>query len=190
MATDIATGWANITCPVDSKTTLPTPTYGHSGAVFTVCTETVINAPAKSVFNAIIDFASYPLWNTFVIKVDPSLSPTEVQIGTPMTFTTVGLIPLVNTTSEEIVTVLEDGSLADYLLAAWRSNATEAGVLITAEHPNILVAQGENTTRYVSYETYYDEPLVGTLLLLRAQLQAAFDKQGEDLRAYVESLVL
>lgn len=182
--------WANISCPSDQSITLPTPTYGDEGAIFTVCTETLLHAPAKLAYNSIIDFASYPLWNTFVVDVEARSTPSEVQIGSPLTFTTTGLIPLVNTTSDEIVTVLEDDGVAGYLLSAWRSDTREGGVLITAEHPNILVSEGDGSvTRYVSYETYYDELLVDLVALMRSQLQAAFDRQGEDLRVYVESLV-
>ena len=39
------TDWASLRCPPDSKSTLPTPTYGDTDAVFTVCTEELIHAP-------------------------------------------------------------------------------------------------------------------------------------------------
>lgn len=39
------TDWASLRCPQDSKSTLPTPTYGDTDAVFTVCTEELIHAP-------------------------------------------------------------------------------------------------------------------------------------------------
>lgn len=57
-----------------------------------------------------------------------------------------------------------------------------------SEHPNILVEQGDGTTRYVSYETYYNDP--GTLLLVpfRKQLQDGYTQHGLDLKAYVEGL--
>jgi hypothetical protein len=40
-----ATDWASLGCPQDSESTLPTPTYGDTDAVFTVCTEELIHAP-------------------------------------------------------------------------------------------------------------------------------------------------
>lgn len=63
------------------------------------------------------------------------------------------------------------------------------GALIVAEHPNILVDEGDGVTRYVSYETYYKNPLIVSLLAARPTLQRLFDQQGKDLKAYVESLV-
>lgn len=100
-----------------------------------------------------------------------------------MTLTTSGVVPLINTTSAEVVTDLGSN------LPTWRSNVTIAGSLVVAEHPNILVDQGEGITRYVSYETYYKNPLILSLLAARSTLQGLFEQQGKDLKAYVESLV-
>jgi hypothetical protein len=137
------------------------------------------------VYNTIMDFNAYHVWNSFVTDVDvpPGVeTPDGVYVGMPMTFTTSGIVPLVNTTSAEILTVLNKN------LPTWRSNVTLLGVLIVAEHPNILVDQGNGTTRYVSYETYYKEPLVLSLLAMKSTLKGLFEKQGNDLKAYVESL--
>lgn len=137
-------------------------------------------------YDALIDFNSYHLWNSFVIDVDvpPGVrTPEDLYVGMPMTFTTSGVVPLVNTTSAEVLTGLDKN------LPTWRSNVTLLGVLIVAEHPNILVDQGDGTTRYVSYETYYKEPLILTLLAARSTLAGLFEQQGKDLKAYVESLV-
>lgn len=181
-----ATDWASIRCPQDSKSTLPTPTYGDTDAVFTACTEQLIHAPSKLVYDTLINFSSYHLWNSFVVDVEvpPGVTtPEGVNVGMPMTFVTSGIVPLVNTTSDEVVTVLDKN------LPTWRSNVTVLGALITAEHPNILVDEEDGVTRYVSYETYYKNPLIVALLAARPTLQRLFDQQGEDLKAYVESLV-
>lgn len=179
------TDWASLRCPQDPNATLPTPTYGDTDAVFTACTEQLINAPIELVYSAIIDYSSYHLWNSFVVDVEvpPGVkTPEGVYAGMPMTFVTSGIIPLVNTTSAEIVTVVDKN------LPTWRSNVTMLGVLIVAEHPNILVDLGGGVTRYVSYETYYKEPFVLSLLALKLTLQSLFEQQGKDLRAYVESM--
>ncbi|KAL1884098.1 hypothetical protein Daus18300_000209 [Diaporthe australafricana] len=179
------TDWASIRCPQDSTSTLPTPTYGDTDAVFTICTEQFIHAPLELVYDALIDYSSYHLWNSFVVDVEvpPDVkTPKDVYVDMPMTLITSGVIPLVNTTSAEVVTRLEKN------LPTWRSNATMLGVLIVAEHPNILVDQGNGTTRYVSYETYYEEPFIPSLLALKPTLQKLFEQQGKDLRAYVETL--
>ncbi|KAK7748095.1 hypothetical protein SLS53_001347 [Cytospora paraplurivora] len=180
------TNWTSVQCSTDPTTVLPTPTYGYTDSVFTVCAEYLINAPAEFIYNTLIDFKSYHLWNTFVVDVQlPSNvtnTPEDVYIGMQMTFTTAGLIPLINTTSAETVTVLDNDADAGYLLNAW-------GLLPISEHANILVSQGDGVTRYVSYETYYQELLAAPILLLRPALQKQFELQGEDLRSYVESLV-
>lgn len=181
-----ATDWASIRCPQDSKSTLPTPTYGDADAVFTVCTEQLINAPSGLVYDALVDFSSYRLWNSFVVDVEvpPGVrTPADVYVGMPMTFVTSGIVPLVNTTSSEVVTVLDEG------LPTWRSNVTMLGAPITAEHPNILVDEGGGVTRYVSYETFYKNPIILSLLASRPTLERLFEQQGKDLKAYVESLV-
>lgn len=115
------TDWASIRCPQDSKSTLPTPTYGDNDAVFTVCTEQLINAPLEVVYNALIDYSSYSLWNSFVVDVEvaPGVkTPGGVYVDMPMTLITSGIIPLINTTSNEVVTVLDKN------LPTWRSNVT------------------------------------------------------------------
>ncbi|POS75123.1 hypothetical protein DHEL01_v206486 [Diaporthe helianthi] len=184
-----AVDWASVRCPQDSKTSLPTPTYGDTDAVFTVCTEELIHAPLKieKVYNALIDYSSYHVWNSFVIDVvlPPGVeTPEDVYVGMPMIFTTSGIVPLVNTTGEEVITMLGDMDLP-----TWRSNITILGALVVAEHPNILVSQGPGITRYVSYETYYENPLILSLLAARYTLQGLFEQQGKDLKAYAESLV-
>lgn len=180
------TDWASLRCPQDTKSTLPTPTYGDTDAVFTACTEELINAPSELVYNTLVDFNSYHLWNSFVVDVEVPAgvkTPEGVYVGMPMTFVTSGIVPLINTTSAEILTVLDKN------LPTWRSNVTFLGALVTAEHPNVLVDEGEGVTRYVSWETYYKNPLIAALLASRPTLQKLFDQQGKDLKAYVESLV-
>lgn len=192
--------WASLRCPEnDSSAVLPTPTYGLAGAVFTVCTEQNISAPPELVYNTILDFRSYHLWNSFVVDVEdlpPNVTrtPENVYVGMPMTFVTQGIVPLINTTSSEIITVLGGPSSSQdaggYLFPVWRDNLTALGVLVQAEHPNVLVDIGGGLTRYVSYETYYQEIFVGALLLIRETLQERFVRQGEDLRRYVEGMAL
>lgn len=140
----------------------------------------------ESVYDALIDYSSYHTWNSFVVEVELPAgvkTPGDVYAGMPMNFTTSGIVPLVNTTGQEVVTVLDSN------LPTWRSNITQLGALVVAEHPNILVYQGNGTTRYVSYETYYENPLILSLLAARSTLQRLFEQQGRDLKAYVESRV-
>ena len=43
-------------------TLLPTPSYGLDGAVFTVCSELLIDAPIPSIYYTLIDFNNYGQW--------------------------------------------------------------------------------------------------------------------------------
>lgn len=137
-------------------------------------------------YDALIDYGSYHIWNSFVVEVELPTgvkTPGDVYVGMPMNFTTTGIVPLVNTTGQEVVTVL------DRNLPTWRSGITMLGALVVAEHPNILVSQGDGVMRYVSYETYSENPLIPSLLAARSTLQGLFKQQGKDLKAYVESRV-
>lgn len=184
--------WASLRCPQSRHETLPTPTYGSDGGLFTVCTELIFNAPAKVIYDTLFDFQSYSRFSSFVIDIEvpPHIkkTPEDVYVGLETTFTTTGIMPLINTTSVEIVTVMEGSGEKGYLMATWRYDDTLGGKFSRSEHPSILVELGDGRTRYVSYETYYNDP--GTLLLLpvRKQLQDGYARHGRDLKTWVERL--
>ncbi|AEO65617.1 uncharacterized protein THITE_2127786 [Thermothielavioides terrestris NRRL 8126] len=187
-----AIAWGSLRCPPDGSTNLPTPTYGTEKVVFQVCSQVVINAPTAAVYHALLDFQSYSLWNSFVVDValpaDVRRTPDDVRVGNSMVFTTAGILPLINTTSTEIVTKLldEDETQAGgYLMAAWRSEDGAGGLLYRAEHPTILVDQGDGTTLSVSYEPYYAGLLTPALRLLQGKLQRLFEQQNGDVKAQV-----
>ncbi|KAH8647316.1 hypothetical protein BX600DRAFT_443522 [Xylariales sp. PMI_506] len=208
LATPVLAGgvvdWASLRCPHNPNATLPTPTYGDNGTVFTICAELLIAAPIAEVYYAIVDFDHYADWNSFVYDlVLPAgvagHTPQADYVGLSMFFYTTGLIEGVNTTSTEVITVLSPpeqlgGGGGDrgngFALAAWRSDDGAGGTLLRAEHPSILVAEkssdGSEVTRYVSYETYYDGPEVLQVEELRDNLQTEFVQEGLDLKAYVE----
>ncbi|KAI1210849.1 uncharacterized protein F4807DRAFT_420607 [Annulohypoxylon truncatum] len=184
--------YGSLHCPSDSLGTLTTPTYGTDGAIFTVCSELLINASPLAVYNAILDFKSYPRWNAFIpdvsLPANVTSTPRDLYLGMPMTFTSSGLIGSLNTTSAEILTVLDASGASDYLLNAWRYDDGVGGVSARAEHPNVLVDLGNGSTRYLSYETYYAGLSTGAIALLKEQLKQEFDIQAQDLKTYVESI--
>lgn len=192
LGTQAAVDWGSLRCPQNSSGTLPTPTFGSEGIVFTICSEIVIGKPRAAVYAAVLDFLAYPRWNSFVVdvQVPPNVTrtPADVYVGMPMVFTTAGLVPLVNTTSQETVSVLDnpgpEGGAA-YALAAWRY---DQGVGGKAEHPYVLADQGDGTTRQLSYESFYMGLETPLILLLRNKLKKQFDQQSMDLKAYVEGL--
>ncbi|KAI3321867.1 hypothetical protein HD806DRAFT_502166 [Xylariaceae sp. AK1471] len=192
--------YSSLTCPSPSSlelSALITPTYGTSGGVFTVCSCIQINAPASLVRDAILDFKSYPLWNSFVVFVSlPSnvtATPQDNYVGMPMTFTTSGLVAGSNTTSNEVLTVLDGAGVGGdgepYFLAAWRYDDGLAGIGSRAEHPCVIVDLGNDSSWLLSYESYYAGLLTPTIALLKSQLQEQFDAQAADLKTYVEGLV-
>ena len=185
--------WANLRCPQSSSETLPTPTYGSDGGLFTVCTQLMINAPAAVIYDALLNFQAYSNFSSFVIDIElPShitTTPDDVYVGLEMTFTTKDIFPVFNTTSIEIVTVMKDSGDAGYLMTSWRYDDTLDGKFSRSEHPSILVEQGDGTTRYVSFETYYDDPGTYLLLPFRKKLQDGYARHGEDLRDWVEKVV-
>ncbi|KAK1546215.1 hypothetical protein CPAR01_00182 [Colletotrichum paranaense] len=182
---------ASLRC--SSSAILPTPTYDLKGALFTVCTEEVINAPIDKIYNALLDFRRYNTWNTFVIDVGlpPDVQgPGDVYAGLSMNFTTAGIIPGVNTSSTEVISLLaldvrgsDDG--ATRAVNAWRNDDGLGGTFLPAEHPNLLTDLGNGPVRMVSYETYY-LPGATTLLPLKGTLQERFETQGKDLKRFVE----
>ncbi|EJT71290.1 hypothetical protein GGTG_10549 [Gaeumannomyces tritici R3-111a-1] len=114
----------------------------------------------------------------------------RLYIGAATTFTTWGILPLVNSTSIEIVTAMEaelpDGSGGR--MVAWRSDDGADGVLHRAEHPTILADLGDGTTMSISYEPYYAGLATGAIAALKPMLQRLFEQQNLDLKAYVEGL--
>ncbi|KAI0201068.1 hypothetical protein F4808DRAFT_137978 [Astrocystis sublimbata] len=185
--------YSSLACPSSKLATLATPTYGDKGGVFTVCSSLKIAAPASVVQDAVLDFASYGRWNSFVVAVSLPSNVTETPyVGMPMTFTTAGLVAGINTTSDEILTasgyegVGEDGK--PYTLSAWRYDDKLAGVGARAEHPIVVVDEGDGTSWYLSWETYYAGILTPGIALLRSKLQTQFEVQAADLKTYVEGL--
>jgi len=195
--------YSSITCPdpdTFSLSALITPTYGTSGGVFVVCSSIVISAPASLVRDVILDYHSYSLWNSFVVSVTNMPSnvietPRDVCVGMPMTFTTSGLVAGLNTTSNEILTVVDGEGVGEgedgrpYFLVAWRYDDGLAGTGARAEHPYVIVDLGGGSSRVLSYESYYVGLLTPSIDLLKGKLQTQFENQAADLKAYVESLV-
>ncbi|KAI1342330.1 hypothetical protein F5Y15DRAFT_429670 [Xylariaceae sp. FL0016] len=174
----------NLTCPPpDSGDTLTTPT----------------NAPAPQVHINILSFLSYPLWNTFIPKIQlPSnvtSTPRDDYIPMPMIFTSTGIINGLNTTSNEILTIMspspsstEEMTDALYYLGAWRFDDGLGGIDARAEHLNVVVNLGNGSSRYLSYETYYEGLLTPAIALTKDKLQKQFEKQGLDLKVYTEGM--
>jgi hypothetical protein len=180
----------SLDCAPDNGT-MTTPTFGTTGALFTVCAQTTINSPPSPIYNVLFDFPRYPAWNTFVYLVDlPSnvSSGKDVYVGMLMTLHSSGLFPGVNSTSGERITFLEPDAVPPF--AAWRYDEGDlVGLVMNAEHVTVLDDLGNGTTRYISWETYYGPGAVATLAL-RANFQTGWEMEARDLKARVEGLWL
>lgn len=184
-ASDLSS-FASIRCNTSSK--LPTPLYADQTPVFTVCAEREIAAPVSKIYDALLDFDNYHTWNSFVIDVKAQEGSTFVPgpepFGFRMKFITTALLPWINTTSNEIVSLTEpklDGP--GVAMNAWKFEGPPG---LRAEHPNVLTDLGDGRTRYVSWESYYGWLATGPDWLLNGKLQESFERQGEDLARYVE----
>jgi len=168
---------------------MTTPSYGLAGALFTGCANLTIPACPSSIYNVLLDFPSYPLWNTFTYSVSlPSnvTTASEVYVGMPMVLHTSGLIPGINTTSNEAITFLEPEEGNSFM--AWRYDGGEIGdAIMQAEHVSLLVDLGEEGTRYVSWETYYGAGALA-VLPLEGSLEKEWGVQASDLRARMVEL--
>ncbi|RWA08969.1 hypothetical protein EKO27_g6124 [Xylaria grammica] len=187
--------YSSLSCPSSSLSTLITPTYGQSGALFTVCSSITINAPPTTVRDVVIGFRSYHVWNSFVVSVSVPSNVTETPqddyVGMPMVFTTSGLVKGFNTTSAEVLTNVDgEGVGADgkpYLLVSWRYNDKFFGVGARAEHPVVIVDLGDGSSWVLSYETYYLGLITPAIALLKSSLQEQFDAQSTNLKTYIEN---
>ncbi|KAI0387672.1 hypothetical protein F5Y04DRAFT_240724 [Hypomontagnella monticulosa] len=184
--------YGSLRCPEDPLETLVTPTYGTDGAIFTICSELLINAQPLVAYNTILDFKSYPLWNSFVVDVglpdNVTSTPEDIYVGMVMNFISNGLISGLNTTSTEVISTFDASGAAGYLLNAWHYDDGFGGIGTRAEHPNIFTDLGNGSTRYVSYETYYAGLSTGTVALLKDKLQQQWDVQAQDLKAHIEGM--
>jgi len=168
---------------------LTTPTFGTTGALFTVCAQNTINSSPTPIYNVIIDFPRYSAWNTFVYAVDVPAnvsSAQDVYVGMPMVLHTSGLLPGINTTSNELVDYLEPDAVPPWV--GWRyDGGLLGGLVMNAEHISLLDDLGNGSTKYVSWETYYGAGAVA-VSALKANLQTEWENQARDLKARAEAL--
>lgn len=174
-----------------SGSRLPTPSFGMSGGVFSVCSEQTIHSSLESVYHAILDFHQYDRWNSFIYHVDLPQTFTDtnpISVGNVVTLRSSGLMPGgFNSSSNNRISVLDiprQGS--NIAVSAWTASIGR-GWLMYAEHPNLLTDLGDGTVRYVSYETQYGPIAWVILFLLRDRIQSQFEAQGRDLKVFLES---
>ncbi|KAG4443655.1 hypothetical protein IFR05_000841 [Cadophora sp. M221] len=177
----------SLNCP-PTGTIMATPKFGTKGAVFTVCAQTSIRGSESTLYDVLLDFPRYHEWNTFVYDVDVPANVTsakDVYLDMPMTLHTYGLIPVLNSTSQESISYLEQHYQTPFV--GWLTDAGIGLAGLQAEHISLLRDLGGGMTEYVSWETYYG---AGALVVasLKDRLQTQFENQGRDLKIRVEWL--
>jgi len=157
---------------------MSTLTYGGTqNAVFTAFTQTLIQSPASKVFDIVTDLRNYDAWNSFVTHV---AYDGDLKVGTEMNFTDARIFPGTTYQSAEVFTSLSPSTY----ITSWRFDNTTSTQY--AEHVTQIASFGPNTCLFISWETYYGPGSLAILAAVGVQLQAAFDQQGQDLKAYAE----
>jgi hypothetical protein len=134
--------------------------------------DVVLEKSLEEVFEVVVNFADYPRWNPFVVKVEGA---TRAELGATMKFfvrwPTGG-----SATSGEVVTRLVPPSSADTAEVVWRFTGPLASLgLVKADRLQRMTRLSPTRTRYESEEVF-------TGLLARfiplANVQAGFEAQA------------
>jgi hypothetical protein len=104
-----------------------------------VQTKIEISAPAKDVRAVLLDFADYPKWNPFIIKVDGT-----VAVGSRV-FVTVKPVGKPEISGETVVTALTESRLS------WRGSLAIPG-LFSGRHDFVIEEIGPGRTLFLNNE--------------------------------------
>lgn len=146
-----------------------------------------IAAPIEQVWRVMVDFARYPEWNPFIVRVDSSGA---VGVGSALGLH-VKWADGGGASSGEIVTRFEapapgpGGGLVaalEYRFTGWMASIG----MVRALRLQALTAEGPGATRYHTREAFGGWLAVGVPL---AKVQRGFDLHAEALKRRAESLV-
>lgn len=160
---------------------LPTPTFGLKDAAFTVCGTSVVRGSIQAVSNAILDFRRYYKWNTFIANASLSVCTPECVYGPGLkvAFTSTGIVPGLTTVGNDVTTYIERPHFF-----AWKNTESpdQTGI---SEHVSIFVPVRGGKVRYTHWQTQYGAG-AKNLLPVKDAFQSQFQKQADELKAYVE----
>jgi hypothetical protein len=143
-------------------------------ALLTGCTSVQtrieINAPAKEVRSVLFNFADYPKWNPFIIKVDG-----EVAEGSQV-YVTVKPVGKDEISGKTVVTLMTDSQLS------WRGSLAIPG-LFSGKHDFIIEEAGPDTTVF-----YNNERMSGLVIPFYdfKPTEAGFEAMNQALKARAE----
>lgn len=134
-----------------------------------------IDAPPDVVWAALMDLASYPLWNPFTIEMDSTL-----QLGAAMNMK-VKMSELIILDQTEYIRVLTPN-----YKACWGIN-TNTPELNTGERCQWLEPLPNGGTRYITEDLIEGTQTPTVISLFGDSLQSGFDGVASGLKAYVEA---
>ena len=140
--------------PVCVLASLLTASHAHAlkPPCFTVRAERIIDAPYDLVFDVVVDTASYPEWNPYIIEVTPDVDISVV--GTEFTLTVDQPFQLFHTESPEKTSevLLPDGQRAK--LVYGYNDPLLGGLVGSPQRIQRFEAVSPTRTRYQSEETF------------------------------------
>lgn len=180
-----------------------------NGGTFSVLGHSIINAPPRAVYDAIIDLSSYNNWNSFfkdAVVSKPAAGQSDkskMMTGAHMKFT-VDMGNASPTTSAELVTLVEplktlesggeagkDGERPTTTIRWCFDNGTlyVPQFVLKSEHMNEVIDIGDGKTELVHWETFGG--LAAGFLKSRYgdHLRKVFNNWADELKAYVEGRV-
>ncbi len=142
---------------------------------FTIQASATINAPLARVWAVLVDLDHYGAWNTFV----PSMQ-SAFEVGSKLTMR-VQMRKNMQVTSVETITAIEPQHLL-----AWKTRSP--AWLLCGERFQIISSTDDQTTEYLTRESFRGllAPLVQ--LLFGRDLKRGFAAVARDLKARAESL--
>ncbi|KAF2679176.1 hypothetical protein K458DRAFT_315372 [Lentithecium fluviatile CBS 122367] len=161
---------------------LPTPTYGLSGANFSVCATINIKAPITVVSNAILDVNNYKNWNTFVYNATPPAdvkTAADIKVGQSIVFNSRGIPAGATSVGTDIVTFVQRP-----YFAAWKNIENEA-FIGHSEHCFLFAACADGSTQFTHWQTQYGLN-AGVIYGLKPDFQRAYEVEANDLKKYAE----
>lgn len=171
----VAAGFGSLLTPADAQALAP--------PCVTVRAERIIDAPYDLVFATIVDTASYPDWNPYVLEVTPNEIDVTV-VGAKFVLTVDQPFELFHTQSPEttVDVMLPDGDEA--LLVYGYDDPLLAPLVGNPERIQRVQARGRNRTYYETVETFCTYLLP---LLPLASVQAGFSLQAAALEVEAEA---
>ncbi|KAK8076668.1 hypothetical protein PG994_003940 [Apiospora phragmitis] len=177
--------WGFLRCPQNmgndsALLLLPTPTYGTEGRAWMVCAETLIRAPPRRVYDALLDFGRYRDWNSYITDVEivhptsrvpiinaTTASPNHAKVyeGMDLTFTFHGLGGEdVVTTGPEVLTVLSAGGSGSAAIKSPSSSECENPACAKTSAKKVGAGVGGKKNRYLMSAWRSDLTVAGELI--------------------------